>query len=53
MAQLDQFKGDYDKAMESLKRVQNENQKRKTAEAAGQSTAKVSSWNVGTNEKKL
>jgi len=38
---MDQFKGDYDKAMEALNRIKTENQKRKNAEAAGESTIKV------------
>ena len=38
---MDQFKGDYDKAMEALGRIKTENQKRKNAEAAGESTVKV------------
>ena len=41
MAQLDQFKSDYEKAMDLMNRIKTENQKRKTAEASGQSTAKV------------
>lgn len=43
MAQLDQFKGDYEKAVETKDRIQGEFQKRKTAEAAQQSTAKFDS----------
>ncbi len=43
MAQLDQFKGDYEKAVETKNRIQGEFQKRKNAEAANQSTAKANS----------
>ena len=41
MANIDQFNADYVKATETLKRIQGENQKRKNAEASGQSTARV------------
>jgi hypothetical protein len=41
MAQLDQFKGDYEKATDSKNRIQAEFQRRKNAESAGQSTAKA------------
>jgi hypothetical protein len=42
MANVDQFKADYEKANDIYKRLQVEFGKRKTAEAAKQSTATVS-----------
>lgn len=38
---LDQFKADYEKAIDLRKTIEAENQKRKNAESSGKSTAKV------------